>query len=216
MKLTRRSALSLASGLAAASALGLRPAFAADGDTYEMLKLMAPAGGWVDKWEGPEDAPVTIIEYASSTCPHCARFHDEVYPTLKEQYVDTGKARFTLRPFLLNILDAAVFMLAAQTDSDAKYYEVLDAYFSTQTTWATSSNPRDAILQIAEQLGFNEESFNAALTNQSLFEGMDQLRQQGSDDFGITGTPTFYVNGKQLVGEQPMEALAAEIDPLVV
>ncbi|MCB9993311.1 MAG: DsbA family protein [Hyphomicrobiaceae bacterium] len=214
MKLTRRTALSLASGLAAASALGLRPAFAAEGDTYEMLKLLAPAGDWTDKWLGAADAPVTIIEYASSTCPHCARFHEEVYPELKAQYIDTGKARFSLRPFLLNVLDAAVFMLAVQAEGD-KYYDVLDAYFPTQTAWVTSDNPRDAILQIAEQLGYNEESFNAALSNQALFEGMDKLRQQGTDEFGITGTPTFYVNGKQFVGETPIETLAAEIDPLV-
>lgn len=214
MKFTRRTALTLSAAAGTSSLIGISPSFAAEGDTYNVDQLMAPAGDWQDKWLGDENAPVTMIEYASSTCPHCATFHSVTYPTLKTDYIETGKVRFTLRPFLLNILDAVVFMLAAQSD-DETYYEMLDAYFPTQADWVQSETPRDAIFEIAKNFGYTQESFESALTNQTLFEGMNALRQQALDDFGMTGTPSFYVNGKMLSGAKPIADLAAEIDPLV-
>jgi hypothetical protein len=113
-----------------------------------------------------------------------------------------------------NVLDAAVFMLA-EAAGPTNYHNVLSTYFRTQTTWASSQTPRDAILEIAKQLGFTQETFDAALTNQVLFTGMEALREQALDEFGLAGTPTFYVNGKTLTGDKTLEQLAAEIDPLV-
>lgn len=214
MKFTRRTALSLTAAAGTSSLVGFSPAFAAQGDFYDVEKLMAPAGGWTDKWLGDENAPVTFIEYASSTCGHCAAFHAQTFPQFKTDYIETGKVRFAMRPFLLNILDAVVFMLAVQAEDD-KYYDVLDTYLAAQTVWTRSETPRDAIFEIAKQLGYTEENFEAALTNQSLFEGMELLRQQASEEFELTGTPSFYVNGKMLSGAKPIEDLAAEIDPLL-
>ncbi len=214
MQFNRRETLILAAAASAIGLCGVGSANAAEGDVIDVAKLMAPAGDIPDHAIGNPEAPVTVIEYASPTCPHCAVFHSTVYDTFKEQYIDTGKVLFIVRPFVRNALDAAVFMLADAAGGDA-YHEVISTYFKTQNTWAASDKPRDAIYAIATQLGFTEESFNAALTNQALFTGMEAQREQALEEFGLTGTPTFYVNGKTLSGAKTLEQLAAEIDPLV-
>ena len=113
-----------------------------------------------------------------------------------------------------NVLDAVVFMLAEAAGPE-KYHEVVDTFFKTQDTWLTSNTPNDAIFAIAQQLGFTKESYDAALTNQALFSGLEALQKQALDDFQLEGTPTFYINGKKLTGESSLEALKAEIDPLL-
>ena len=222
MNLTRRDTLAMAAAVSALSLAGIGSAKAQDGQTVDVAKLMAP-NGLPDRVLGSAEAKVTVIEYASPTCPHCATFHNTVYPEFKTQYIDTGKVQFILRPFVRNVLDAVVFMLAEAAATGAgegaaaseAYHNVVETYFRTQETWATAESPRDAILEIAKQLGFTEESFDAALTNQTLFTGMESLRDQSLNEFGLTGTPTFYVNGKQLTGDKTLEELAAEIDPLL-
>lgn len=214
MNFTRRETLVLAAAASAMSLCGVATANAAEGDKIDITKLMAPAGDMVDHVQGNPDAPVTFIEYASPTCPHCAAFANTVLPAFIEQYVDTGKVKLIVRPFVRNVLDAAVFLLAEAAGPE-NYHSVLSTYFKTQNTWATSSAPRDAILDIAKQLGFTQETFDAALTNQALFTGMEAMREQALNEFGLTGTPTFYVNGKTLSGDKSLEQLSAEIDPLI-
>lgn len=214
MKFNRRDTLILGACATAAGFAATLPAFAAEGDVIDEARLMAVAGNMTDHVLGDENAPVTLIEYASPTCPHCAAFHAEVYPQLKADYIDTGKVRFILRPFVRNVLDAAVFMLAEAAGA-TNYHNVVDTYMRTQQTWATSQTPRDAIFTIATELGFTQETFDAALTNQELFTAMEAVREQALNDFGLTGTPTFYVNGKTLSGGKTLEQLAAEIDPLL-
>lgn len=213
MTFTRRTTLALGAAATLAGLSGTLPAFAADGDMHDVAKLMAP-DGLADKPLGSPDAKVTLIEYASPTCPHCAIFHNETYPAFKQTYVDSGRVLFILRPFVRNVLDAVVFMLAEAAGAE-RYNDVVATYFHTQNDWAASNTPRDAMLAIAKQLGFTDESFEAALTNQDLFTGMEKLREQAMEQFGLTGTPTFYLNGKQLTGEQTLEQLAAEINPLL-
>jgi protein-disulfide isomerase len=210
----RRDTLILAAAASALSMCGLSAAQAAEGDVVDEAKLLAPAGGIADKVLGNADAPVTVIEYASPTCPHCATFHNTVYEPFKAEYVDTGKVKFILRPFVRNVLDAAIFMLA-EAAGETNYHNVIGTYFKTQGEWGVSETPRDAIYTIATQLGFTKESFDAALTNQDLFTGMEAMREQALNEFGLQGTPTFYVNGKTLSGDKTLELLAAEIDPLV-
>jgi len=176
--------------------------------------LMNPAGGYQDRPIGGANARVTVIEYASPTCPHCAAFHINVYPEFKARYIDTGRVKFILRPFVRNVLDHAVFMLAEAAGPGA-YYDVIDTFMKTQNQWMMSDRPRDAIMQIALQLGFTKESFEAALTNQELFARMEEVREQALDDFNLTGTPTFFINGKALSGDQTLQQLATEIDPLL-
>jgi protein-disulfide isomerase len=212
VQFTRRETLVLAAAASAISLCGVASANAAEGAMVDMAKLMAPA--IPDKVMGAADAPVTVIEYASPTCPHCAAFHNNVFEGFMAQYIDTGKVKFILRPFVRNVLDAAVFMLA-EAAGETNYNNVISTFFRTQQTWGTSATPQDAIFAVATQLGFTKESFDAALTNQELFTGMETMREQALNELGLEGTPTFYVNGKTLSGDKTMEQLAAEIDPLV-
>ena len=163
---------------------------------------------------GKEDAPVEVIEYASLSCPACEYFHANIYPVIKTEYIETGKVKFILRPYARNVLDAVVFMLAETADDDG-YHQIVKTYFETQSQWSLSEKPRDELLNIALQLGFTEESFEAALTNQDLFNAIDAARKQASEEFDLTGTPTFYINGKQFSGDMSLDDLAAEIDPQI-
>lgn len=186
----------------------------APGAQFDMAKLMALPEGIKDHPVGSPDAKVQMIEYLSPTCPHCAAFHTDVYPTLKTEYVDTGKVLFIPRPFVRNVLDAVVFLLA-EAAGEARYQDVIDTFFKTQSEWAASDKPNDAMLKVAQQLGFTKETYDAALTNQVLFTGLEAVRDQALKDFQLQGTPTFYVNGKMITGEASLEALKAEIDPLL-
>jgi protein-disulfide isomerase len=181
---------------------------------FDVAKLMAPAGGVADHPMGPADAKVTMIEYLSPTCPHCAAFNNTVLPQLKTEYIDTNKIQFIPRPFMRNVLDAVVFMLAEAAGPE-KYHDVIDTFFKTQDQWVASEKPNDAIFTIAQQLGFTKETYDAALTNQDLFKGLEAMQKQALDEFQLQGTPTFYINGKMLTGESSFEALKAEIDPLL-
>jgi protein-disulfide isomerase len=212
VNLTRRDTLILAASATIASYYGLGSAAAQEGTTKDVGKLATVA--LPDRPLGSETAPVTVIEYASPTCPHCASFHNDVYPGFKAEYIDTGKVKFVLRPFVRNVLDAVVFMLAEAAGAE-QYHSTIETFFKTQDQWFTSETPRDAILAIAKQLGFTDASFDAALTNQELFAMMETMREQALNEFNLEGTPTFYVNGKQLTGDKTLEQLKAEIDPLV-
>ncbi len=214
MKITRRDSLAILSAASLAAVWGPSAAFAAEGEMHDQQKLLTPVPGITDHALGSETAPVTVIEYASPTCPHCATFHNTVYPELKAQYVDTGKVRFIVRPFARNILDIVVFMLADAAGPE-NYHTVLETFFRSQAQWAGSQTPKDAMLQVATQLGFTPESFDTALADQELYNSLEAARTQALDEFKLEGTPTFYVNGKQLTGDKTFEQLAAEIDPLI-
>lgn len=189
-------------------------ASAAMAQQIDVAKLMAPAGGVADHPLGNPDSKVTVIEYLSPTCPHCAAFASTVYPQVKAEYIDTNKIQYIPRPFMRNVLDAVVFMLA-EAAGEAKYHDVIDTFFKTQEQWASSSTPNDAIFAIAQQLGFTKETYDAALTNQDLFKGLEAMRDQALNDFKLQGTPTFYINGKMVTGDSSFEALKAQIDPLL-
>jgi protein-disulfide isomerase len=183
-------------------------------EQFDAAALMAPKGGVKDHPLGNLESKVTLIEYLSPTCPHCKAFLDDTFPALKAEYIDTNKIHIP-RPFVRNVLDAVVFMLA-EAAGEVKYHEVVDTYFKTQNEWAVSQTPADAMFAIAQQLGFTKESYDAALTNQALFSGLEQMRDQASSEFKLAGTPTFYLNGKMLAaGEITIDQLKAQIDPLL-
>lgn len=187
-----------------------------DGSPVEPIgsdALLNPKG-MQDRPIGGKNAKAIVIEYSSPTCPHCADFALETYPEFKEKYIDTGKVTFILRPFVRNVLDAVVFLLAESAGKE-KYFDVLDTFFATMNTWATAEKPRDEMEKVALQLGFTKESFENALSNQELFGKLEETRQQAMDDFDVTGTPTFFINGKKIVGGPTMNMFATEIDPLL-
>ncbi len=190
---TRRSLL-LAS--AAVLAAGTVPA-AAQG-TFDTTALKQP-GTLPDKTLGDPNAPVTVIEYASMTCGHCAHFHEAVFPHLDEKYIKTGKVYFIYREFPLDALAAAVSMLARCAPGD-RYFDVTGLFYSKQRDWARAENPVEALFQLSKQSGFTRDTFNACLTDQKLLDGITAGRERGAKDFKIDGTPTFFVNGKKIVG----------------
>jgi protein-disulfide isomerase len=183
----------------------------AKAQSTEELMVAGPLG---ERVLGKSDAPVTIIEYASMTCGHCAAFHNSVYPTLKSKYIDTGKVRFIMREFPLDPLAAAGFMLARCAGED-KYFPMVDALFRSQKTWVTAQDPVAALLTISKQAGFTEESFQQCLTNQSVLDGVEWVRQRASEKFGVNSTPTFFINGKIQRGAPSVEELEKILAPLL-
>lgn len=179
--------------------------------SVDVDKLMAP-GALPDQVKGDVNAPVTIIEYASMTCPHCAHFHETTFPALDEKYLKTGKAKFILREFPLDPRAEAGFMLARCSDN--KYYPMVDVLFKQQRTWAGAQDAVTALLNISKLAGFSQESFEACLTNQKLLDDVRAVRQAGSD-FGVNATPTFFINGKKYSGALSIEQMSAIIDPLL-
>jgi protein-disulfide isomerase len=206
-KFNRREALRFAAGVAALSILaswGLSlPALAqrkkagpAEVSVDELLK----PGPLPDLILGSAEAPITVVEYASMTCGHCASFHTKVFPTLKEKYVDTGKVRFIMREFPLDNLAAAASMLA-RCAGEGKTFPLISVLFAKQDDWAfVKGDPRPELLKFAKQAGFTQESFEKCLTDQKLLEDISAVRSRGSETFGVNATPTFFVNGKKLNG----------------
>jgi len=181
----------------------------ADDVTAAELEQAAPEGG--DFMIGSDKAPVTIIEYASMTCPHCAHFSITTFPELKQRYIDTGKVRFTLRAFPLDALAAAGFMLAICGGKD-KYMPMAESLFAKQADWIVKE-PLPPLKSIAKQFGFTEDKFNECLANQKVLDGIQQVRDRAVEKLGVNSTPTFFVNGKKLSGDLSIEQLAKEIDP---
>ena len=165
---------------------------------------------------GAANAPVTIIEYASMTCGHCATFATETFPKLKSKYIDSGKVRFMLREFPLDTLAAAVFMLARSQagDNAEKYVQLVDGFFATQSDWAVK-NPVEPLKKVARQMGINEEAFVKAIENKDMLAKMSASRDRAADKFGVKATPTFFINGKAESGALSIEQLSALIDPLL-
>ena len=173
------------------------------------------AGPLGEKWLGREDAPVTIIEYASMTCPHCAHFHSATYPTLKSKYIDTGKVRFIFREFPLDSLAAGASMLARCAPSDS-YFPIVDLLFDKQNEWAFVDKPLDALFVLVRQAGFTQESFRACLSNQKILDGITWVRTRASEKFGVDSTPTLFINGERAEsGAVDVDQLQAILDPLV-
>ncbi|MCJ2011112.1 DsbA family protein [Methylobacterium sp. J-076] len=209
---TRRDALKLTGLVTAGLALPgfVAPAFA---DTIDNAVLMQ-AGPLGDVWLGPADAKCTIIEYASMTCPHCAKFHKETWPELRQRYVDTGKVRFTLREFPLDPLATAGFMLA-RCEGDKMYYPVTDLLFDQQAGWAFTQKPVDNLEQMLKQAGYTKEKFEACLKNEKIYAGINATKQRGLDVLKVDSTPTFFINGTRYTGEMTLEAMEKVIKPIL-
>ncbi|MBE1202967.1 DsbA family protein [Aminobacter carboxidus] len=180
--------------------------------TVDMAKLVE-AGSLPDMIIGKADAPVTIVEYASMTCPHCAHFHETTLPALKTKYIDTGKARLIYREFPFDPLAEAGFMLARCSKDN--YFPMVDVLFKQQQSWAGSQNPKDALLQISKLAGFTQESFEACLTDQKLLDDIRAVRARGENDFKVDSTPTFFINGKVYKGAMTIEEMSAVIDGML-
>lgn len=160
---------------------------------------------------GDPSAPVTIIEYASATCGHCANFHKTTFPKLKEQYMDKGKVYYIFREFPLDPLSKGAFMLSRCLPKE-RYFPMIDVLFERQREWAYVKKPLPALMTLAKQAGFTEESFKACLTNQDIQAGIEAVVKQASDKLDVNSTPTFFVNGKKHAGDISFKELSKIID----
>ena len=219
MLITRRefclstATVALSLGVLGASALPPLGGGIARAENVPVADLMKP-DALPDIALGDPKAPVTMIEYASMTCPHCAHFQETTFPEIKKRYIDTGKVRYILRDFPLDNLAGAAFVLAhcAAKDDPAKYYSMVDTLFSQQRQWAVEK-PIPPLMAIAKQAGLSEQAFDACLKNQKAWDAMESVRQRAMQQFKVESTPTFFINGTQVTGAVSIEEFAKVIDP---
>jgi len=183
---------------------------AAKAQTVPTDQLMAP-GALPDRAEGAAEAPVTIVEYASMTCPHCAHFHNTTYPELKKRYIDTGKVRFIFREFPLDALAAAAAMLARCAGND-KFFPLVEAFFAQQKDWVVQK-PLQPMFAIAKQAGFTQQTFDECLANQQMLDALKQTQTRASEKFKVNSTPTFFINGKIFRGALTPDELDKQVAP---
>jgi len=164
-----------------------------------------------DRVLGNDDAPVTIIEYSSMTCPHCAAFHNETLPRIVEEYVDTGKARLVFRDFPFGILAKAAAMVSRCVDEES-YYGFLTVLFRSQAKWSQSQQPAVELERMARFAGLSKADFDACLNNQALVKGIEDNAAKAHEEQGIESTPTFFINGKKISGAAPFDTFKTAID----
>ena len=186
------------------------PKTPAGGVDVPSADLLTP-GPLGDEVQGAANAPVTLIEYASMTCPHCASFHETTYPEMKKKYIDTGKIRFIFREFPLDTLAMAGSMLARCAGKE-KFFPLIETLFAQQKEWVTQK-PMQPLLAIARQAGFTQQSFEECLANQQVQNGIEEGRQRAVQRLNVQSTPTFFINGKLFRGTLTMQELDKEMAP---
>jgi protein-disulfide isomerase len=160
-------------------------------------ELLKP-GALPDLVLGNPNAPVTIVEYASMTCPHCANFHTKVLPTLKEKYIDSGKVKLVFREFPLDER-AALASMMARCAGNEKALPLISMLFSKQDEWATAKQDfLPKLFKFGQQMGFTQKSFDECRQNEKLIRDIIAIRDRGNTAFGVNSTPTFFVNGKKM------------------
>jgi protein-disulfide isomerase len=191
--------------------LGLASAMCTETPSTAELIQPGPLG---EEVQGNADAAITVIEYASLTCTHCARFAVNVYPALKSRYVDTGKVRYIMREAPTDSLALAAAALT-RCAGDDKYFALVDVLFRTQAEWAFVQNPVEALSRIARQAGFTKQGFEAALADQQVFDGIVWVARRAQERFCVDGTPTFFINGTIHHGEMTVDQLDKLLQPLL-
>ena len=194
----RRALLILAAALALAS-----PALAA-----------IPASEPDDMTMGSPKAPVTVIEYASASCPHCARFNNNVFPAFKKKYVDTGKVRYVFREFLTEPVQVAgAGFLLARCAPKAEYFQVLDAFFQGQAKMYETGDVKSLILSAGKTAGMTEDNVMACFKDDVAAKALNERVTRHAND-GVDSTPTFVINGTKL-GDLDHEATLADLDAAI-
>jgi len=182
--LTRRAAIltAAAAGAAVAAAPALAAVKAAPGD----MSL------------GDSKARIHVVEYLSLTCPHCAHFHEDIFPAFKAKYVDTGRVYFTIRELLTAPAQvAAAGFLMARCNGGKNYFPIVDQVFKSQSRWQ-QGNIKPIFVEIAKNNGLTEAQFEACITDEKAQEELQQRLEYATGTDKVTGTPTFFINGVQL------------------
>jgi len=164
------------------------------------------------RFEGDPDAKLTMIEYSSLTCPHCASFHTGALPKIRETYIATGKLKLEMRDFPLDqyALRAAAM---ARCAPDARYFPLLEMLFKQQAQWSRASDPVGAIKQIGRLAGISAQQADACMTDEKLLDGILNMRLEGQRQHDVSSTPTFIVGTRKVVGAQPFETFRDAIEP---
>lgn len=197
--------------------------FGGPGGTPAIATQVSPAGGQTSVAQGgwqPElfpddmilgspDAKVTIVEYASLTCPHCAKFHKETLPKIKAEFVDTGKVKLVYRDFPFDEASLRAAMMARCAGKE-RYFGFLDAMFSSQDSWANPANWRAGLARIGKLGGMSQEAFDNCLADKSVESGILARRLEGQKH-GVESTPTFFINGEKVAGAYPFDHFAQVI-----
>ena len=174
-------------------------------DTIEALE---------EKSLGTPDAPIKMIEFASLTCGHCARFHNEVMPAIKEKYINNGKIFFIYKDFPLDKF-ALKASIISRCSGNKNYFSFLDVFYKKQSSWTRSQDPFKSLLKIAKIGGLKDEEIKVCVGNKSIEDGLLKDRLQSSKKYDITATPTIYLNGKKYTGDLTLEALELKINSLL-
>lgn len=189
-----------------------------------LAAVTAPAGAQnidaktvlADRVLGDPNAPVTIYDYSSMTCPHCGQFHLNILPELKAKYVDTGKVKFVFRdfPFDRPALMAAAMARCAPAE---RYYPLLDILFKQQGQWSRAQDPLQALSQIGKLAGMSQATIDACWASKEVTDGVIKSRMDGEKLYKVDSTPTFIINdgAAKIAGAQSVEAFARAIDPLL-
>ena len=215
MPLTRRklSAALAATALAAAAGSApldlIRSAAAQDASAADLAKPV-PLGDIV---LGSESAPVTMIEYASMSCGHCAAFHSDTLPTIKAEYIDTNKVRYIFREFPLDFPAAGAAMLTrcVSNGDPVKYHAMATTLFARQQEWAFK-DVREQLRRIAEQAGMDESAFAVCLGNQDMVDALQLGANYAGIKLKVDSTPTFFINGTRVKGAYPLQEFRKVIE----
>lgn len=187
------------------------PAPPIDKATYvpPQQELMA-AGPLGDRVLGKATAPVTVIEYVSLTCPHCANFQKTLFPRVKKEFIDTGKVRYIVREFPIGHMSGAAAIVNRCAPED-KYFFLLNQFLTRQPEWVSQEVRPDALYSVAKSSGMTRETFDKCLSNQTIIDGLTEVKQRGRQ-FGVIGTPTFFINGRKAQGEVTFDEIKAMIE----
>jgi protein-disulfide isomerase len=197
------------------AALGLSGCGGAAGPAAETVaplkeQILEP-GPLGEREYGNPNAPVTIIEYVSLTCPHCRNYHAKVFPQVKRQYVDTGKVRYIIREFPIG-RTAGTAAIVTRCVPKNKHLYMTEAFLSRQREWVSQEVRPDAIYSVAKSSGMSRAEFDKCLTNQGIIDGLTEVKQRGRK-YGVIGTPSLFINGQKLQGEVTFEEVKALIQP---
>jgi protein-disulfide isomerase len=168
-----------------------------------IASLLAPTGQ--DRVLGKSDAPITIVEYASLSCPHCAHFTTGVLPKLKEKWIDTGKVKLILRDFPLDEPALRAEMLARCVPPE-RFYPLVETMFETQEKWVVAKDWRGALEKLVRLAGIGKTEFDSCLGNKAIEDQVTLSRLTAAQQLGVNSTPTFFINGKKYEGEPSVEA----------
>ncbi|WP_161958840.1 DsbA family protein [Ferruginivarius sediminum] len=206
-----QSLIGAGSGADAHTPLPAAHDIAAPSDASDAMQRVAVTDIGEDEYVlGDPDAPLTIIEYASLTCPHCASFHRETLPKLKENWIEPGKAKLVYRHYPLDELALRGALLANCFEGD-KFFAVLDLLFKSQQRWARAQDPIQALARIGGMAGLDQQSFETCMTDQAEADSIIEMQLEARNEIDLTSTPTFVVEGEKVVGSQPYEVFAEKL-----